>query len=81
MFGNLRARSGSSGSRGGVLDARRPSYRMRHARSLPASIVFLLLSAGVGKAEPYFLRRFDADRGTELAAYFDGVPINLCAHA
>ena len=36
---------------------------------------------GGGKAEQYFLRGFDADHGTDLAAYFDGVPVNLRSHA
>ncbi len=36
---------------------------------------------GGGKAEQYFLRGFDADHGTDLLVYFDGVPINLRSHA
>jgi hypothetical protein len=36
---------------------------------------------GGGKAEQYFLRGFDADHGTDLAVYFDGVPVNLRGHA
>jgi hypothetical protein len=36
---------------------------------------------GGGKAEQYFLRGFDADHGTDLAVFFDGVPINLRSHA
>ncbi len=36
---------------------------------------------GGGKAEQYFIRGFDADHGTDLAVYFDGVPINLRSHA
>jgi outer membrane receptor protein involved in Fe transport len=36
---------------------------------------------GGGKAEQYFLRGFDADHGTDLAVYFDGVPVNLRSHA
>ena len=36
---------------------------------------------GGGKAEQYFLRGFDADHGTDLAVYFDGVPVNLPSHA
>ena len=35
---------------------------------------------GGGKAEQYFLRGFDADHGTDLAVYFDGVPVNLRSH-
>lgn len=36
---------------------------------------------GGGKAEQYFIRGFDADHGTDLAVFFDGVPINLRSHA
>jgi hypothetical protein len=36
---------------------------------------------GGGKAEQYFLRGFDADHGTDLAVFFDGVPINMRSHA
>ena len=36
---------------------------------------------GGGKAEQYFVRGFDADHGTDLAIYFDGVPMNLRSHA
>lgn len=36
---------------------------------------------GGGKAEQYFIRGFDADHGTDLAVYFDGVPINVRSHA
>ncbi len=36
---------------------------------------------GGGKAEQYFLRGFDADHGTDLLVYFDGVPVNLRSHA
>ncbi len=32
---------------------------------------------GGGKADQYFLRGFDADHGTDIAFYIDGVPINL----
>jgi len=36
---------------------------------------------GGGKAEQYFVRGFDADHGTDVAIYFDGVPVNLRSHA
>jgi len=36
---------------------------------------------GGGKAEQYYIRGFDADHGTDLAVFFDGVPINLRSHA
>ena len=36
---------------------------------------------GGGKGEQYFLRGFDADHGTDLAVFYDGVPVNLRSHA
>src|SRR5687768_11225001 len=36
--------------------------------------------AGGGKADQYFLRGFDADHGTDVALFLDGVPINLTSH-
>ncbi len=36
---------------------------------------------GGGKAEQIFVRGFDADHGTDIAVYFDDVPINLRSHA
>jgi outer membrane receptor protein involved in Fe transport len=36
---------------------------------------------GGGKAEQYFLRGFDADHGTDVALFVDGVPVNLRSHA
>ncbi len=38
-------------------------------------------SGGAGKADQYFLRGFDADHGTDVAFFADGMPINLRAHA
>lgn len=36
--------------------------------------------AGGGKANQYFLRGFDADHGTDLAIFVDGVPVNAVSH-
>jgi outer membrane receptor protein involved in Fe transport len=36
---------------------------------------------GGGKAEQYLMRGFDADHGTDLAIFVDGVPVNLRSHA
>src|SRR5215510_13193156 len=36
---------------------------------------------GGGKAEQYFLRGFDADHGTDIAFFVDGLPVNLRSHA
>ncbi|MGQ0695184.1 MAG: TonB-dependent receptor [Nitrospiraceae bacterium] len=38
-------------------------------------------SGGAGKADQYFLRGFDADHGTDIAFFADGMPINLRTHA
>jgi outer membrane receptor protein involved in Fe transport len=38
-------------------------------------------SGGAGKADQYFLRGFDADHGTDVAFFHDGMPINLRTHA
>jgi len=38
-------------------------------------------SGGAGKADQYFLRGFDADHGTDVAFYSDGMPINFRSHA
>ena len=36
--------------------------------------------AGGGKANQYFIRGFDCDHGTDLAIWFDGMPINEVSH-
>ena len=36
---------------------------------------------GGGKSEQYLLRGFDADHGTDVALFIDGMPINLRSHA
>jgi outer membrane cobalamin receptor len=36
---------------------------------------------GGGKADQYFLRGFDADHGTDVALFVDGLPVNLRSHA
>ena len=36
--------------------------------------------AGGGKANQYFIRGFDADHGTDLALWFDGMPVNMVSH-
>jgi outer membrane receptor protein involved in Fe transport len=36
--------------------------------------------AGGGKSDQYFLRGFDADHGTDVAIFVDGVPVNLTSH-
>jgi hypothetical protein len=36
--------------------------------------------AGGGKSDQYFIRGFDADHGTDVAIYADGIPVNLPSH-
>jgi outer membrane receptor for Fe3+-dicitrate len=38
-------------------------------------------SGGAGKADQYFLRGFDADHGTDVAFFSDGMPVNFRSHA
>ena len=33
------------------------------------------------KAEQYLIRGFDADHGTDIALFVDGLPVNLRSHA
>jgi len=53
----------------------------------PADIVRLIPGfvisqhQGGGKAEQYLLRGFDADHGTDVALFVDGLPVNLRSHA
>lgn len=42
--------------------------------------LFAVQHAGGGKASQYFLRGFDADHGTDIAFFVDGVPVNLVSH-
>jgi hypothetical protein len=36
--------------------------------------------AGGGKSDQYFIRGFDADHGTDIAIYADGLPVNMPSH-
>ena len=59
---------------------------MLRPRFRPGDIVevvpglFAVQHAGGGKANQYFLRGFDADHGTDIAFFVDGVPINMVSH-
>jgi outer membrane receptor protein involved in Fe transport len=55
--------------------AQQPSDILRQTPGLVVS-----QHAGGGKADQYFLRGFDADHGTDVALFLDGVPINLTSH-
>ena len=41
---------------------------------------YVIQHAGGGKANQYFLRGFDADHGTDVAFFVDGVPLNWVTH-
>lgn len=43
--------------------------------------LFIAQHQGGGKAEQYFLRGFDADHGTDVAIFVDGIPVNMPSHA
>jgi outer membrane receptor protein involved in Fe transport len=42
--------------------------------------LFAVQHSGGGKANQWFLRGFDADHGTDVALFVDGVPINFVSH-
>ncbi len=42
--------------------------------------LFIAQHAGGGKAEQLFLRGFDADHGTDIGVYVDGLPVNMVSH-
>jgi outer membrane receptor protein involved in Fe transport len=48
-------------------------------RQVPGLVV--AQHAGGGKADQLFLRGFDADHGTDVALFVDGVPANMPSHA
>jgi hypothetical protein len=58
----------------------------RRSRTQPSDILRnvpgLVVSqhAGGGKSDQYFIRGFDADHGTDIAIFADGVPVNLTSH-
>ena len=47
-------------------------------RNIPG--VITAQHAGGGKAEQIYLRGFDADHGTDVAAFVDGIPVNMPSH-
>jgi len=55
----------------------RPAYLLR----LIPGFIAVEHSGGAGKADQYFLRGFDADHGTDVAFFTDGMPVNLRSHA
>ena len=65
------------------LDRESLRYRSRTQPSdLLRQVPGLVVSqhAGGGKSDQYFIRGFDADHGTDIAIYADGIPVNLTSH-
>ncbi len=59
--------------------ARRPGTQPSDIlRQVPGLVVSQ--HAGGGKSDQYFIRGFDADHGTDIAIFADGVPVNLTSH-
>lgn len=58
-----------------------PQGRPAQILRLIPGMVAVEHSGGAGKADQYFLRGFDADHGTDIAFFSDGMPINLRSHA
>jgi hypothetical protein len=61
-----------------MLDTRSRTQPSDILRNVPGLVVSQ--HAGGGKADQYFIRGFDADHGTDIAIFADGVPVNLTSH-
>lgn len=58
-----------------------PQGRPAQVLRLIPGLIAVEHSGGAGKADQYFLRGFDADHGTDVAFFTDGMPINFRSHA
>lgn len=58
-----------------------PQGRPAQVLRLIPGFVAVEHSGGAGKADQYFLRGFDADHGTDVAFFSDGMPVNFRSHA
>jgi outer membrane receptor protein involved in Fe transport len=58
-----------------------PQGRPAQVLRLIPGLIAVEHSGGAGKADQYFLRGFDADHGTDVAFFSDGMPVNLRSHA
>ena len=58
-----------------------PQGRPAQVLRLIPGMITVEHSGGAGKADQYFLRGFDADHGTDVAFFTDGMPINFRSHA
>lgn len=54
----------------------------RSAQDILSLVPGLIIAqhAGGGKAEQIFMRGFDADHGTDVGVYVDGIPVNMVSH-
>lgn len=65
------------------LDQRDLQFRSRtQVSDILRQVPGLMVSqhAGGGKSDQYFIRGFDADHGTDIAIYADGIPVNMPSH-
>jgi hypothetical protein len=60
--------------------AMQPRLRAEQVLEAVPGLVTVQHSGGA-KAQQYFLRGFDADHGTDIAFFADGVPLNAVSHA
>ena len=58
-----------------------PQGRPAQVLRLIPGFVAVEHSGGAGKADQYFLRGFDADHGTDVAFFTDGMPVNFRSNA
>ena len=65
------------------LDQRDLQFRSRtQVSDILRQVPGLMVSqhAGGGKSDQYFIRGFDADHGTDIAIFADGIPVNMPSH-
>ncbi len=60
------------------LEARSPYRPAEILEAVPGLVI--TQHSGEGKANQYYLRGFNLDHGTDLALFFDGMPINMPTH-
>lgn len=58
-----------------------PPGRPGNLLRLVPGVMTFNASGGPGKADNFLLRGFDADHGTDLAGFLDGMPLNFRSHA
>ena len=74
------ARSATQGAVGYADFSTRPFQRVGELVEVVPGMVATQHS-GEGKANQYFLRGMNLDHGTDFSTYFEGMPVNLRAHA